>query len=248
MISALLWSVLGAQLACVPPKRQAKAQARTDLGAAYLVEGSTELAIQQLQEATKMDRYNYKAWEQLALAYMKRGAPELSEKAFQRALKLTPGSASVNLNYSYLLLRLGRSADAVEVLEVAVMDLTYRQPALVLNNLGYALHLEGRHAEAEARLAEATLRAPNFCQAWFNLGLVREALANRRGAVDAYDRVVLTCPADAAGSYLKAGTLMLELDGQAEGCAYLRSAEELARGTALGDEASSAIEAACSGP
>ena len=245
MIATLLVAALGSQVACVPPKRQAKAQARVDLGAAYLVEGSTEVAIQQLQEAVKLDRRNYKGWEQLALAYMKRGAIEQAEDAFERALKLVPESASVNLNYSYLLLRMNRAAEAIPVLETALMDLTYRSPALILNNLGYALYLEGRHAEAELRLHEATSRAATFCQAWFNLGLAREAQDNRRGAVQAFDQVVATCPDDAAGSYLKAGTLMLEIDGVAEGCAYLRSASELAKGTALGDEASMAHAQSC---
>lgn len=246
MIAALLVVALGSQAACALPKRQAKAQARVDLGAAYLVEGSTEVAIQQLREAVKIDRRNYKGWEQLALAYMKRGAIEESEEAFKKALKLVPESASVNLNYSYLLLNTSRAAEAIPVLETALMDLTYRSPALVLNNLGYALYLEGRHAEAEARLHEATSRSKTFCQAWFNLGLTREAQANRRGAVRAYEQVVSICPSDAAGSYFKAGTLMLELDGAVEGCRYLRSASELASGTALGDEASLAHAKSCS--
>ncbi len=247
MIASLLVAALGSQVACVPPKRQARARARTDLGAAYLKEGSTEMAIQQLQEAVELDRRNYDAWEQLGLAYMKRGVPEKSEWAFQKALRLVPESGSVNLNYSYLLLRLNRSGEAVEVLETAMGDLSYRSPALLLNNLGFALYLEGRHVEADARLTEATLRAPNFCQAWFNLGLVREARDERRGAVDAYERVVLTCPDDAAGSYLRAGILLLELEGQTRGCEYLEAATEQAQGSELGDEASSALEQGCAG-
>ena len=245
MISSLLVAALGSQAACVPPKRQAKAQARVDLGAAYLVEGSTEVAIQQLQEAVKMDRRNYKGWEQLGLAYMKRGAIEPAEEAFQKALRLVPDSASVNLNYSYLLLRMERADEAIPVLETALLDLTYRSPALVLNNLGYALYLEGRYPEAELRLKEATTRSANFCQAWFNLGLAREAQENRRGAVRAYEQVVGTCPEDAAGSALKAGTLLIALDEVAEGCVHLKAASEQAHGTALGDEASLKHGQAC---
>lgn len=247
MIAALLIAGLGSQAACIPPKRQAKAQARVDLGSAFLVEGSTEMAIQQLQEAVELDRRNHRAWEQLGLAYMKRGVPDKSEYAFKRALKLVPESASVNLNYSYLLLRLGRSAEAVEVLEVAMGDLTYRMPAMVLNNLGYALFLEGRHVEAEQRLREATLRAPNFCQAWFNIGLAQEAQGNRREAVRSFEKVVLLCPEEAAGSYLKAGGLMIGLDSPAEGCHYLQAASDLAHGTPLGDEASDAFASSCAG-
>jgi len=233
----LVGVVLLLTVGCVSKKRQGRAQARVDLGAAYLKEGSTEMAIAQLEEAVRLDRRNVGGWEQLGLALLKRGAPERSEEAFRRALRLDPEAASINLNYAYLLQKTGRNEEAIEVLEVALKDLTYRQPALVLNNLGFALYEVGRHQEAEARLREATLRAPNFCQAWYNLGLAREAQDNRKGAIEGYDQVVLLCPDEAAGSYLRAGSLMLELEQPVEGCHYLETAYRGAMGTPLGDEA-----------
>jgi len=200
---------------CATKARQAQAQARVELGSAYLLEGSTEMAIATLQEATRLDRRNIDGWNQLGLAMMKRGELEKSEEAFLRGLRLDDEDAAINLNYAYLLLKLERNSDAVERLEAAMKDLTYREPAKVLNNLGFAYYAEGRFGSAEQRLREAVIRAPHYCQAWYNLGLVYEALERNADAVDAYDHVIMICADDAAGSYYRAARLML-LDGKLE--------------------------------
>ena len=54
----LVGVVLLLTVGCVSKKRQGRAQARVDLGAAYLKEGTTEMAIAQLEEAVRLDRRN----------------------------------------------------------------------------------------------------------------------------------------------------------------------------------------------
>ena len=173
------------------------------------------MAIATLQEATRLDRRNIDGWNQLGLALMKRGELGQSEDAFQRGLRLNAEDAATNLNYAYLLLKLERNSEAVTCLESAMKDLTYREPAKVLNNLGYAYYAEGRFGSAEQRLREAVIRAPHYCQAWYNLGLVYEALKRNVDAVDAYDHVIMICADDAAGSYYRAALLMQQ-DGKTE--------------------------------
>jgi tetratricopeptide (TPR) repeat protein len=53
---------------CISVKRQERAQARVDLGVAYLREGTSELAIATLMEATELDPRNIDAWDRLGLA------------------------------------------------------------------------------------------------------------------------------------------------------------------------------------
>ena len=209
---------------CISQKRQARAQARVDLGVAYLREGTTELAIATLREATERDPRNIDAWDRLGLAYMGRGAHAEAEEAFKRAVDLAPGAAGVALDYSYLLLKLERPEEAVTLLRGALGDLSYRQPALVLNNLGFAEVLTGETEMAVRHLSEAVLRAPNYCDAWFNLGVAQEAASNPREAIEAFDRVVMLCPADADGSYYKAGELLLSEGRLDEGIHYLQQA------------------------
>jgi Tfp pilus assembly protein PilF len=207
--------------ACPSTARQEKAQARVNLGSAYLVEGATEQAIATLQEATKLDRRNIDAWNQLGMAMMKRGEFELGEDSFKKGLRLNKNNASINLNYSYFLIKQERWEEAVVHLEAGMGDLTFREPAKILNNLGYAYYAQGLFGSAERRLKEAVIRAPHYCQAWFNLGLVYEALNRSTEAIDAYDHVVMICPGDAAGSYQRSGVLFLATGRTEEGVHYL---------------------------
>jgi type IV pilus biogenesis/stability protein PilW len=193
---------------CITKKKQSRASAKTDLGTAYLAENNDELAIATLREAVDLDRKNYDAWHMLAMAYMRKGAYEESERAFKKASRLKKGDASILTNYSYLLIKLGRTGEAIEQLELAREDLTYRKPAVVLNSLGYAYYTEGDCDSATARLQEAVFRAPNFCQAWFHLGLAHECGGRVEDAMEAYDRVILTCPDESAGAWYRICTAM----------------------------------------
>jgi type IV pilus biogenesis/stability protein PilW len=219
---------------CVTQKRQSKAQARVRLGTAYLKEGTTELAIATLREATEMDPRNVDAWDHLALALMKRGALDQAESSFKTALKLNPESAQVNLNYSFLLINTDRSAEAIAALEMALKDLTYRQPAKILNNLGYACLLDGQIVRAILHLREAVIRSPNDCQAWFNLGIAQEKNKLPKDAIDSFDRVIMTCPTDAQGSYFRAAELLMAEGRADEGVHYMQQSCTLSPGTDLG--------------
>jgi Tfp pilus assembly protein PilF len=227
--------------ACPSTARQEKAQARVVLGSAYLVEGATEQAISTLQEATKLDRRNIDAWNQLGMAMMKRGEFELGEDAFKKGLRLNKENASINLNYSYFLIRTERWEEAVVHLEAGLKDLTFREPAKILNNLGYAYYAQGRFGSAERRLKEAVIRAPHYCQAWFNLGLTCEALNRSTDAIDAYDHVVMICPGDAAGSYQRSGVLFLASGRMEEGVHYLNRVCEDWPGSDLCKQARTAL-------
>ena len=220
MRCALTVLVLLAQ-GCISEGRQMRAQARSDLGAVLLQEGSTEQAIATLQEATELDPRNIDAWNQLGLALMKRGEAKEAEDSFRRGLRLDNENASINLNYAFLLLKQDRASEAIERLEVALHDFTYRQPAMVLNSLGYAYYTQGRYGQAVARLREAVLRAPHYCQAWYNLGLAYEGQQSPAEAIEAYDRVVMICSEEAAGSYFRAALLLLATDREREGAQYL---------------------------
>lgn len=216
------------QPGCVSAKRQARASARVELGAAYLNENSPEAAIGALREAVKLDPYNWAAWEKLGLAYMAKGALEESDDAFQRALRLEPLNAQVLNNYGLMLLAAGRRTDAIASFEEATKDLAYRRPALTLTNLGYALYLDGQNDLAIKRLDEALKHSPNLCQARFNRGLAWQAKAENVRALTDFEGVIQRCGESVPGAYFQAARLLVVQGDREAARAYLRTVERLA--------------------
>lgn len=238
--------VLALLTGCVSSKRQQQASAQSSLGAAYLREGNAPAAVGVLREAVRLDPRNYEAWEKLGLAYMAQGVLEDSETAFKKALRLNPERAEIRNNYGLLLMELDRREEAIVEFEGALADITYRSPALVLNNLGYALYNEGRHDEALFRLTDAIKRAPELCPAYFNRGLVHRAKDLPQLALADFDAVIQRCPADAMGSYFQAGGILLELDDTYGGCSYLRIVVDEAPTSTIAAQAREVLARECS--
>jgi len=222
---------------CVSQKRVERAEARVDLGSAYLREGNAPGALQVLRDATDIDPRSWNAWNKLGLAYMAQSAYESAESCFKRALRLDP-NAEVRNNYGYLLLRTGDLDGAIAQFEIALTDLTYRKPAVVLSNLGQALHRAGRYEEAVLRLSAAIERAPNVCQARFNRGLSYAALGTRDRALEDFEVVINLCGDSASGAYYQAARLLVEMDDRTGACSYLKVVMSDANRSNLGDAAS----------
>ena len=213
---------LTAQLGCVGPKREARSAVRTDLARAYLSEGNTEAAIGVLRDAIKMDRRNTMAWNHMGVALMQKNRFDDAEEAFKRATKLGGEQAEPRVKYGLLLMRLERYPDAIIQFELALDDLTYRNQALILNNLGWAHYNAGRLNDAERRLLEAVRRAPNLCPAHYNLGVVQKAQGNVDGALQTFEAAIELCGTTATGAYLEASRILLERGFSERGLQYLR--------------------------
>jgi type IV pilus assembly protein PilF len=198
-----------------------RSMSRGELGRAYLAEGSLESAIGALREAVELDRTNWSAWTFLGLALAEKGKPEDAEKAFLKAVKLADDRAEPHLNYGLFLFGQGRVDEAIVQYEAAVEDLTYRKPAFVLNNMGFALMAKGDNERAVTVLRQAVERAPHLCPARFNLGLALEGTGDDTAALAAYKDVVETCGDQVPGAYLQVGRLMLEQGRDDEAATWL---------------------------
>ncbi len=191
--------------------RKERSLARGELGRAYLAEGSVESAIGALNEAVELDRNNWMAWTFLGLALAEKGKAEDAEKAFKKAIRIEDERAEPHFNYGLFLFSQSRTDEAIEQYEAALEDLTYRKPAFILNNMGFALMSKGEHERAVTVLSEAVRRAPSLCPAGFNLGLALQQAGRTDDAVDAFEDVITTCGDEAPGAYLQAARLEIEL-------------------------------------
>lgn len=195
--------------ACLSTHRMERAQSAVDLGVAYFREGNAESAIEKLREATRLDPRNWRAFNALAVALAAKDQGEMAGDTFRHALRINPGEAEILVNYGAWQLTAGHPADAVKSFELALQDLDYRNTALVLSNLSYALLEAGRPADAVARGREAVQRMPTLCQGWFHLGLAHEGSGNVDAALESYDHLIRECPSDSVGARLRTGCLQV---------------------------------------
>jgi tetratricopeptide (TPR) repeat protein len=222
---------------CISSTRQQQSSSRVELGTAYLIEGNAPGAVETLRQATELDPRNWNAWNKLGLATMSLGAFDEAEDAFKRAVDLVPEEAEVHNNYGTLLLRQGRYEDAIGQFEIALEDLTYRKPAMVMSNLGSAYIALEEHETAILWLDQAVTRAPNLCQARFTRGLALRATDKGPKALDDFETVIQLCGKDALGAYYNAGQILLEMDDRQTGCHYIRKVAADATESTLGREA-----------
>ncbi|MFY9341280.1 MAG: tetratricopeptide repeat protein, partial [Planctomycetota bacterium] len=91
-------------------------------------------------------------------------------------------------------------------------------------NLGNCYYAMRRRPEASARFAAAVARAPEYAEAWNNLGIVRGELGDRPGAIEALRQALELVPhyADAHYNLAEALAVVGDLDGaRAHWRAYL---------------------------
>jgi len=221
MTPRLALLVVLASISCVSTARQRKAAAQTDLGAAYLREGSLPDAVMALERAVEEDPRNWDAWQKLAIAYGASRAEDQARDAFDKALQIAPKSGEVNANYGAYLMKLGEVDAAIERFEVAKADLTYRNTANVLNNLGLALYAKGSHDEAIVVLTDAVQRAPNQWQPRFHRGLAYQARGDHKLAAADFDAVIQLSKGTMTEAYIRGAESQIALGNEVAACAYL---------------------------
>jgi len=105
----------------------------------------------------------------------------------------------------------GRLEDAVRAYRGAIVGGS-SEAHFNLGNCLYALRLR---SEAATQFALATARAPDYAEAWNNLGIVRGELGDRSGAIDALETALGIVPhyADAHYNLAEALAVVGDLDG-----------------------------------
>ena len=237
MLASLRLVLLLSAVGCISQTRQRQAASRVDLGTAYLIEGNAPSAIKTLREATELDPRNWNAWNKLGLATTSLGAFDEAESAYQKAISLVPENAEVHNNYGTMLLYVGRHEDAIVEFKLALEDLTYRKPALVMSNLGSAYSAIDDQETAIKWLNQAIARAPNLCQARFNRGIALQSQGESPKALDDFETVIQLCGDSALGAYFQAGQILIEMNDRDSGCTYIRKVMNQATNSALGQEA-----------
>ncbi|MCO4768948.1 MAG: tetratricopeptide repeat protein [Deltaproteobacteria bacterium] len=223
--AVLLFSLLFLATGCITPRAINEADAHKKMGLAYIHDRNDPAAIGELRQSVKKNRWDEEAWQLLGLAYFSYERYDEAEAAFFRALKLKPDFAQVHVNLGSLYIQNGRFDDAVDVLQTAVDNAEYREPARARHNLAYALFSKGDLPEARKLYVSVLRSFPQFCPGLHGLGMVDEAEGLLTDALGRY-RQALECDPRDLKVRLSLGTVEARLDLLANACENLAMVKE----------------------
>jgi Flp pilus assembly protein TadD len=157
---------------CVPRSDQglntSSDRSSLDTAKAALVEGEAGTSLAIARGILSSQPNNVAALAQQGDAQAAMGDRLSAEASYKQALAIAPHDVAARLGLGKLLLR-----DDVRGAEAAFRAILADSPhnAIVLNDLGYALDLQERHAEAQAMYVEALATDPNRLSVRVNLAL-----------------------------------------------------------------------------
>lgn len=160
-----------------PPKQvevspKERAQLHIDLAAGYYERGQMDVALDELNEAVKLDPNNAKAYNIYGLIYSLLGENAKAEQNFQKALQLAPQDSDLHHNWGWYLCTHARAREAIPEFELAIRDPLYRTPEIALVNAGRCSVSIGDIANAEVYFKRALAVSPNNPNAAYGLALI----------------------------------------------------------------------------
>jgi type IV pilus assembly protein PilF len=143
--------------------------ANMNLGAGYLQQGNTTLAIDRLQRALALDPRLVQAHSTLAVAYDQIGSLEDAETHYLRATELAPNDGSAANAYAVFLCRQSRYGDAAPFFLRAAEDSSYTTPEVAMTNAGVCARDAGQPEAAAENFRAALVRNPSYGEALLNM-------------------------------------------------------------------------------
>jgi type IV pilus assembly protein PilF len=154
----------------VPPAQ--RSQIRAELAAGYYERGQMDVALEELNEAIKLDPTNAKAYNVFGLVYAVLGENAKAEQSFRQALALAPQDSEVHHNWGWYLCSHGRARESIAEFEQAIRNPLYKTPEIALINAGKCSSSIGDNATAEAYFKRAFTTSPNNPDASYGLALL----------------------------------------------------------------------------
>lgn len=176
--TACLCVTLAALTACVssggsvsePASENEAAIANMNLGAGYLRQGNTTLAIDRLQRALAQDPNLVQAHTTIAIAFNQIGSFDDAEEHFKRATQINPDDGgAANAYAAFLCERGNRWTEARPYFRRAAEDTKYGTPEVAFTNAGMCARAAGDLDAAEESFRAALVRNPRYPDALLNM-------------------------------------------------------------------------------
>jgi type IV pilus assembly protein PilF len=150
-------------------QRHRAAVFNTELGIAYLQRGQLALAKRKLDDAEREDPGNADVQIARALLFERLLEPKRADRAFRRALAISPRNPDYQNDYAVYLCGNGRYAAGVRYFLAAARNPLYLTPADAFNNAGVCLRAERHDAQAIKMFRSALAINPGFAHALWEL-------------------------------------------------------------------------------
>ena len=183
---------------------QTRARLHVDLAAGYYSLGNQAVALQEVNEALKVDPNYPKAYAVLGAIYAALNDTRRAEENFQQSLHLDPTDPDTNDGYGLFLCQHKREGEGLKYFEAALRNPLYRTPEKSLVNAGVCADQAGDMAAAEGYFQKALMANPSQPQSLFHMA----EIAYRRGNFSDAKGYLLRLPSDVAPN---AKLLWLEL-------------------------------------
>lgn len=126
-----------------------RARVHAELGANYFQRGQLAVALEELNEAIRLDPRYGLAHSILGLVYAEMNDVARADAAFQRAVAAAPNEGDIRNNYGAFLCRQNRTEAGLRELEAALALPLYQTPQLALENAGNCALTAGQLRVAE---------------------------------------------------------------------------------------------------
>lgn len=183
----------------VDPKREAEAHYM--MGVSNLRDQNTTQALKEFLKAERIDADNAELQSALGQTYILKGAYDLAEIHFLRALELNPTSPEIKNNLAALYLSMERWDDALKYFKKATTDLLFTRPEVAHTGMGFVYFKKGNYVDAIAAYKQALLSNPDYAQAYFRLGETYYSLEKLDLAIVELDRALRLAPDYPAAHY-----------------------------------------------
>lgn len=167
-------------------------QAHNNLGLFLRNSGRMYEAIDEYQQALRIDPTSAETHNNLGAVYQFTNQPSAAIEQYEAAVRIKPDYPGMQFNLGQVLLLQGEIPEAIDHLEQAVR--LAPDNANAQNNLGYALQSADRSSEAIPHFQQALRLQPNFVTAHLNLGNALIAVNRLSEAADEFETVMQIAP------------------------------------------------------
>jgi type IV pilus assembly protein PilF len=159
-----------------PPLQEAppayRAQLHAEIAAGFYERGQMQVAMQELEEAMKLDPTNAKIYNVYGLVYAVLGEDGKAEQNFKQAVSLAPNDSEIRQNWGWYLCTHGKPRESIPEFEMAIKNPLYKSPDVALTNAGKCSIEFGDNRAGEAYLKRALTINPANISTVYNLALL----------------------------------------------------------------------------